>query len=143
MSKEEEKKVRFFEFTNNESDTCKKARYWLDENQVDYELINLADKTVTPEEFERWINQSGLRNYELIKPGNDTLRDKTDGMSVKELADYLADHLEDVKRPIIEINRTTILFGFKESKYAEHLGNRNERYMKEKNNEVKDDVDRF
>lgn len=126
--------VRFFEFAGekNETNACRKAKEWLDNNHINYELVDLATKPVTPEEFARWINDSGLKNQEFIEPGNDALRDKTDKMDVKALADLLASHLHDIKRPILEINRTTVLFGFEESKYAEHLGDANERYMKNK-----------
>lgn len=130
----EQRVVRFFEFAGeeNESNACRKAKEWLDDNHINYELVDLAKKTITPEEFERWINESGLKNQEFIEPGNDALRDKTDAMDVKALADFLASHLHDINQPIIEIDRTTILFGFEESKYAERLGDANERYMKNK-----------
>lgn len=126
--------VRFFEFAGeaHENNACRKAKEWLDQNHIDYELIDLAQKTITPAEFIRWINDSGLKNDELITPGNDALRDQVAGMDVKELGDFLASHLHDINRPIIEIDRNTVLFGFEESKYVRHLGDTNERYMKDK-----------
>lgn len=45
-----------------------------------------------PAEFTRWINDLGLKNDELIIPGNDVLRDQVAGMDVKKLEDFLASH---------------------------------------------------
>lgn len=134
MINNDEKKIRLFEFSdkNKESKQSAKAKTWLDENKIKYDFIDLSKKTITSAEFERWINESGLKNSKFVNPDNHALKDRSDNMTIKQLSEYLSSHPLDINRPILEINHNKIIFGFEESKYAEYLGDTNERYMKDK-----------
>ena len=40
--------------------TCKKAKKWLDENQVSYTDRHIAEENPTKEELQQWHQKSGL-----------------------------------------------------------------------------------
>lgn len=40
--------------------TCKKAKAWLDEHNLDYEDRNIKEENPTQEELNEWYKQSGL-----------------------------------------------------------------------------------
>ena len=74
--------------------TCKKAKKWLEENNIEFIDRNIVEETPTVEELTEWIqkseeelnkwfNTSGLKYKEL------NLKDKLVTMSDKEKIEYL------------------------------------------------------
>ena len=45
--------------------TCKKAKKWLEENNIEFEDRHIIENTPTEEELEKWINlsQKEIRNW--------------------------------------------------------------------------------
>ena len=39
--------------------TCKKAKKWLEENNIDYQERNIVEATPTKKELKEWIRKSG------------------------------------------------------------------------------------
>ena len=75
--------------------TCKKAKKWLEENNIEFEDRHIIEKTPTVNELtkwikeseldiKRWFNTSGLKYKEL------NLKEKLSNMSDKEKIELLA-----------------------------------------------------
>lgn len=98
--------------------TCKKAKKWLEENNIEFEDRNIISETPTVKELTEWINKnqqdikkwfntSGLKYKEL------NLKDKLSNMSDKEKIEILASDGMLIKRPLL-ISDKGIFTGFKE-----------------------------
>lgn len=99
--------------------TCKKAKAWLDEHNLDYEDRNIKEENPTQQELNEWYKQSGLpikkffnTSGVLYKQMN--LKEKLADMSEDEQIKLLATDGMLVKRPIV-VKGDKILVGFKES----------------------------
>lgn len=98
--------------------TCKKAKKWLEENNIEFIDRNIVEDTPKIQELTKWIqesrteikkwfNTSGLKYKEL------KLKDKLMTMSDKEKIELLASDGMLIKRPIL-ISNKGIFIGFKE-----------------------------
>ena len=103
--------------------TCKKAKKFLDYNNIKCDDRNIILDNPTFIEFERWIKQSkkdinkffntsGMKYREL------GLKDKLKNMTDKEKISLLATDGMLIKRPLL-ITDTNILIGFKEEEWQE------------------------
>ena len=103
--------------------TCRKAKKWLDEHNVEYTERHIADEKPTYDELKEWyeksrlplkkfFNTSGLLYKEM------KLKDKLPSMSEEEQLRLLATDGMLVKRPIL-VTGDKVLVGFKEAEWAE------------------------
>ena len=98
--------------------TCKKAKKWLEDNNIRFKDRNIVENNPTREELRKWIKQSG---YEIKKFFNTSglkykelnLKDKLLNMTDEEKIELLSSDGMLVKRPIL-ISNNKILLGFKE-----------------------------
>ena len=101
--------------------TCKKAKKWLEENNIEYIDRNIVEETPTIEELTEWIkiskqdikkwfNTSGLKYKEL------NLKEKLLTISDKEKIELLASDGMLIKRPLL-ISDKGIFIGFKEENW--------------------------
>ena len=107
--------------------TCKKAKKWLEENNIEFEDRNIVEETPTvkeltewikksKEDIKKWFNTSGLKYKEL------NLKEKLLTMNEEEKIALLASDGMLIKRPLV-ISDKGILVGFKEEKWKEMLIN--------------------
>ena len=105
--------------------TCRKAKKWLDEHNIEYESRHIIDDNPASEELRKWweisdlplkrfFNTSGMKYREL------KLKDKLPDMSEDEQLDLLATDGMLVKRPIL-VNDDIVLVGFKVKEWEEKL----------------------
>ena len=102
--------------------TCQKAKKWLDDKGIEYDLRDIKSDNPTVEELTQWYRESGLP---LKKFFNTTgllyksldLKNKLPSMSKEEMIALLATDGMLVKRPLL-IGETFVLTGFKESEWA-------------------------
>lgn len=103
--------------------TCKKAKKWLEENNIKFEDRNIIEETPKKEELKKWIkisgqetkkwfNTSGLKYKEL------NLKEKLPNMSDEEKIKLLASDGMLIKRPLL-ITDKGIYIGFKEETWKE------------------------
>lgn len=103
--------------------TCKKAKKWLEENNIEYVDRNIIEEVPTKKELKQWIkrsredikkwfNTSGLKYKEL------KLKDKLLGMSDEEKINLLSKDGMLIKRPIL-ISDKVVFVGFKEDVWSE------------------------
>ena len=101
--------------------TCKKAKKFLDDNNIKYEERNIKNENPTEIELSKWIkkynieikklfNTSGMKYREL------NLKEKLPNMTDEEKIKLLASDGMLVKRPLL-INDDNIVIGFKEKEY--------------------------
>lgn len=102
--------------------TCKKAKKFLEDNNVAFEDRHIVENNPTEEELTEWIGRSGLEikkffNTSGLKYKELGLKDKLPEMSHEEKIKLLASDGMLVKRPLI-IEDDRVLVGFKEKEWV-------------------------
>ena len=105
--------------------TCQKAKKYLDDNKIKYDLRDIKEDKPKRKELEKWYKTSGLPlkkffNTSGLQYKALNLKEKLPEMSEKEQLDLLATDGMLVKRPIL-VTDSKILVGFKEQEYKEVL----------------------
>ena len=106
--------------------TCQKAKAWLEERGLSFELRDIKQERPTAEELRRWqaisalplkrfFNTSGLQ-YKALG-----LKDRLGGMSEEEQLALLAADGMLVKRPIL-VGEDFVLVGFRQAEWETRLG---------------------
>ena len=98
--------------------TCKKAKKWLEENNVEFVDRNIVIETPTIEELSKWIEKSGQEikkwfNTCGLKYKELNLKEKLADMNDREKIELLASDGMLIKRPVL-ISDKGIFIGFKE-----------------------------
>lgn len=105
--------------------TCKKAKKWLDEHNVEYTERHIVENNPTYDELKEWFNKSGLPikrffNTSGLLYKEMKLKDKLPTMSEDEQLQLLATNGMLMKRPLI-VGENIVLTGFKESEWNEAI----------------------
>ena len=105
--------------------TCQRAKKWLDDNNIEYELRDIKLDNPTLEELTEWYKKSGLpikkffNTSGLLQKSLD-LKNKLTEMNEAEMLQLLATDGMIVKRPLL-IGDDFVLVGFKENEWLEKL----------------------
>lgn len=105
--------------------TCRRAKKFLQENNVEFIDRHIAEENPSKEELKTWLDKSGLKinkffNTSGVLYREMQLKDKVKTLSEDELLDILATNGMLVKRPIL-VKEDTVLVGFKEEEWVENL----------------------
>ena len=105
--------------------TCQKAKKWLDDNKIEYELRDIKEDNPSLEELTAWYKTSGLPLKKFFNASgllykSMELKDKLPAMSEEEQLKLLSTDGMLVKRPIV-IDEDFVLVGFKEGEWLEKL----------------------
>lgn len=105
--------------------TCKKAKAWLDENNVEYEARHIKEDNPTYEELKCWYERSGLPLKRFFNTSGLVykaleLKDKLPSMSEEEQLRLLASDGMLVKRPLL-VAEDFVLVGFREKEWQKRL----------------------
>lgn len=97
--------------------TCKKAKQWLEDNQVAYNSRLIVEDNPTEEELKVWIPKSGLPIRKFFNTSGViykklNLKEKLPSMNEEEQIKLLASNGKLIKRPLI-VSENLILVGFK------------------------------
>ena len=106
--------------------TCKKAKKFLDDNNIKYEQRHIVENNPTYKELKKWIkdsnkdiniffNTSGLKYKEL------KLKEKIKYMTEDEKIKLLSTDGMLVKRPLFILDDNSILIGFKENEWKSFI----------------------
>lgn len=106
--------------------TCKKAKKWLAEQQIDVTERHIVEHAPTVEELSVWIGRSGLPvkkffNTTGVLYRELNLKDKLPTMTDREQLALLATNGKLVKRPLV-IMPSKVLVGFAPEAWEECLG---------------------
>ena len=105
--------------------TCQKARKWLDENQIVYQIRDIKTDNPSAEELAAWYKASDLPLKKFFNTSgllykSMQLKEKLPGMTEDEMLDLLATDGMLVKRPIL-VGDDVVLVGFKEAEWKKSL----------------------
>ena len=103
--------------------TCKKAKKWFEDNQIDYTSVHIVEETPSKEQLlnlieksdlpaKKFFNTSGKKYREL------NIKDKIKEASTEEMAEILATDGMLIKRPIVT-DGEKVTVGFKEEMFQE------------------------
>ena len=97
--------------------TCQKAKAWLEERSISYDLRDIKQNNPTVEELTAWYRKSGLPLKKFFNTSGLQykalgLKDKLPAMSEAEQIDLLATDGMLVKRPLL-IGDAFVLAGFR------------------------------
>ena len=100
--------------------TCKKARQWLDENNIAYTARHIKEQNPTYEELKQWYLSSGLPLKKFFNTSGLVykslgLKEKLSTMTEEEQLLLLATDGMLVKRPLCVLENGTVLIGFQET----------------------------
>lgn len=112
--------LTFYGYPNCSS--CKKAQKWLEENNVDYHFIHIVENTPTKEEILTLIEQSDEKPRRFFNTSGRVYRelnmkDKIQGLTIDEMAQYLSSDGMLIRRPIVTDGQK-VTIGFKEEQFA-------------------------
>lgn len=104
--------------------TCKKAKKWFEENNIEFEAVHIVEETPSKEEIlqlieksdlppKKFFNTSGKKYREL------NIKDKIKDATTEEMAAILATDGMLIKRPIA-VKGDKVTVGFKEELYEEN-----------------------
>jgi len=102
--------------------TCQKARKWLDENRIEYELRDIKLDNPTLDELREYYRKSGLPlrrffNTSGLLYKSFDLKNKLTTMTEDEMLRLLASDGMLVKRPLL-VGEDFVLVGFKEAEWS-------------------------
>lgn len=105
--------------------TCQKAKAWLDERGISYELRDIKTDNPTAEELTLWYRKSGLPLKKFFNTSGLQykalgLKDKLPGMSEAEQLALLATDGMLVKRPLL-VGDSFVLTGFRAAEWEAAL----------------------
>ncbi len=105
--------------------TCQKAKKWLDDNKIEYELRDIKTDNPNIDELKEFYKLSGqplkkLFNTSGLLYKSMDLKNKLPEMSDEEMLSLLATDGMLVKRPLL-VSDEFVLIGFKEKEWEEKL----------------------
>lgn len=108
--------------------TCKKAKAWLEENNVAFADRHIVEQNPTAEELKAWWQKSGLPLKKFFNTSgllykSMNLKENLKEMTEEEQLQLLASDGMLVKRPLL-ILEDRVLVGFRETQWQEALQNR-------------------
>src|SRR5699024_7341287 len=103
--------------------TCKKAKKWLDEHNLEYTSIHIVEKPPTKDELLDLISKSGLPAKKFFNTSGKkyrelNMKDKIKDATTEEMAEILASDGMLIKRPILT-DGTRVTIGFKEEDFRQ------------------------
>ena len=105
--------------------TCMKAKKWLEEKGMEYELRDIKTENPTADELREWWTKSALPLKKFFNTSGNLykemkLKDKLPKMSEEEQLSLLSTDGMLVKRPIL-VSGDKVLVGFREKEWEENL----------------------
>ena len=105
--------------------TCQKAKKWLDDNNIEYELRDIKLNNPTLDEIEILYHKSGLPLKKFFNTSGLLykslgLKTKLPSMTEEEMLSLLATDGMLIQRPIL-VGDDFVLVGFKEAEWKDQL----------------------
>lgn len=101
--------------------TCKKAKKWLEEHNIEFNLVHIVEETPSKEELKELINNSGLEPKKFFNTSGkvyreQNMKEKLPQATLDEMVSYLAADGMLIKRPIAT-DGEKVTVGFKEATF--------------------------
>lgn len=103
--------------------TCKKAKKWLDTNNVPYTARHIKEENPSYEELKSWLKKSGLPVKKFFNTSglvykSLNLKEKLPAMTEEEQLHLLSTDGMLVKRPVVITDDGKVLIGFQETQWS-------------------------
>ena len=113
------KKITFYSYPK--CSTCRKALKWLDQNNINYELIDIVKETPSKKFLELALKQFSLDIRKIFNTRGKNF--KSINFDILELPkdkiiELLSNDGKLIKRPFLIINESKLILGFKDSEYS-------------------------
>ena len=113
------KKVTFYSYPK--CSTCRKASKWLDQNNINYQLIDIIKETPSKKFLELALIQFSLDIKKIFNTRGrnfKSLNINFQDLSKKKIVELLSNDGKLIKRPFLIINEKKLILGFNESEYT-------------------------
>ena len=123
LNKRKEYSMEFINYPK--CSTCKKAKKWLIDNNIEFIDRDITGDTPTKEELKKYLEISGYPIKKFFNTSGNLykgfkLKDKLETMSMDEKLTLLSNHGMLIKRPFLVTN-DFVLVGFKEEEWKEKV----------------------
>ena len=113
------KRVIFYSYPK--CSTCRKASKWLDQNNINYQLIDIVKEPPSKKFLELALIQFSLDIKKIFNTRGKSY--KSIGIDIldltkKKIIELLSNDGKLIKRPFLIINESKLILGFNESEYA-------------------------
>src|SRR5699024_12438314 len=87
--------------------TCKKAKKWLDDHEIDYQTVHLVNETPTENKLKELIEKSGLPPKKFFNTSGkvyreENMKEKIKEASLEQMLSYLSSNGMLIKRTIVK-----------------------------------------
>lgn len=111
--------INFYWYEN--CSTCKKAKAWLDQNNISYNLLDLIGNPPSEEQLVTWMETTEIPVHKFFNSKGiiyreEGLKEIVHSLTIEEAAKRLTGRGMLIKRPILE-NNGNLFFGFAEEEY--------------------------
>ena len=113
------KKLIFYSYPK--CSTCRKAKKWLDQNNIDYQFIDIVVEPPSEKFLELALKQFSLDIKKIFNTRGKSYKSIDTAivdLTKKEIIELLLNDGKLIKRPFLIINKTKLMLGFNESEYA-------------------------
>ena len=116
------KRVIFYSYPK--CSTCRKASKWLDQNNINYQLIDIVKEPPSKKFLELALIQFSLDIKKIFNTRGKSY--KSIGIDIldltqKKIIELLSTDGKLIKRPFLVINESKLILGFNESEYIANL----------------------
>ena len=104
--------------------TCRKASRWLNQNSINYQLIDIVKDPPKKNFLDLALDQFSTNKKKLFNTRGNSFKlinSNIEDLTNKEIIELLMEDGKLIKRPFLLINKSKIIIGFKESEYVQHL----------------------
>ncbi len=116
------KKVIFYSYPK--CSTCRKASKWLDQNNINYQFIDITKETPSKKFLELALIEFSLDIKKIFNTRGKSFKsidfDIID-LTKKEIVELLSNDGKLIKRPFLIINESKLILGFNDSEYTSNL----------------------
>ena len=116
------KKVIFYSYPK--CSTCRKASKWLDQNNINYQFIDIIKETPSKKFLELALIQYSSDIKKIFNTRSKSFKSiEFDIISLrkKEIVELLSNDGKLIKRPFLIINESKLILGFNDSEYTSNL----------------------
>ncbi|MGR5939247.1 transcriptional regulator SpxA [Bacillus pacificus] len=110
-------------YTTASCSSCRKAKAWLEENQIDYTEKNIVSNSMTVDELKSILRLTEEGATEIISTGSKTFQDlniNIDELSLNEFYTLIIEHPLMLRRPIM-LDEKRLQIGFNEEEIRKFL----------------------
>ena len=101
--------------------TCRKASKWLDQNNINYQFIDIVKEPPSKKFLELALMQFSLDIKKIFNTRGKSFKSidfDILNLTKKEIVELLSNDGKLIKRPFLIINESKLILGFNDSEYA-------------------------